>query len=57
MNMYQRKMLSSLEIKMTEQFKNWYADMYEKTGDPNYHQAAYGHAPGKDLSKYLVESE
>ena len=42
---------------MIEQFKNWYADMYEKTGDPNYHKAAYGHAPGKDLSKYLVESE
>ena len=29
--------------------------MYEKTGDPNYHKAAYGHAPGKDLSKYLKE--
>jgi hypothetical protein len=42
---------------MTDQFKNRYADMYEKTGDPNYHKAAYGHLPGKDLSKYLVEGE
>ena len=40
---------------MIEQFKNWYADMYEKTRDPNYHKAAYGHEPGKDLSKYFKE--
>ena len=42
---------------MIEQFKDWYAGMYEKTGDPLYHKAAYGHEPGKDLSKYLVEGE
>ena len=42
---------------MNDLFKIWYVNMYEKTGDPNYHEAAYGHAPGKDLSKYLVEGE
>lgn len=40
---------------MTNYLKQWYAKMYEQTGDPNYHKGAYGHLPGKDLRKYLVE--